>query len=195
MLIGFFICIFSFANFETTLSLLIKGSSDFENAPFEFSFRNVCLTFAFIGLLVAVVQGGVVRPLAKKIPERTLASFGALTEVVGFGLVAYAVKLASVTWLFASLSVIVAGYACLQPSLYSLLSRWSDPAKQGKVLGVGQSVNALARIFGSALGIPMLKASLLLPYLVASALMVFVAILVWVACRFGRDYVAANPGS
>ena len=37
------------------------------------------------------------------------------------------------------------------------LTRRSDPAKQGAIAGVSQSVNALARILGSGLGIPLLK--------------------------------------
>jgi MFS family permease len=168
--------------------LLIKGTDDFEQAPFNFTFKQVCLTFAVIGLLVAIVQGGIVRRLAKVVSEQHLAVAGALIEVVGFGLIAYAVSIESVRWLFGSLAVIVAGYSCLQPSLYSLLSRWSDPTQQGKILGVGQSVSALARIFGSALGIPMLKAYLFLPYAVGSVMMIAVAIVVTMACRRGRDF-------
>jgi DHA1 family tetracycline resistance protein-like MFS transporter len=188
LLLAFFTCIFTFANFETTLSMLIKGSKSFANAPFEFTFRQVCLTFAAIGFMVAVVQGGIVRRLSRFVSEQRLAVAGALIEVVGFGSIAYAVRLASIPWLFVSLAIIVAGYSCLQPSLYSLLSRWSDPTQQGTALGVGQSVSALARIFGSALGIPMLKAFLYLPYAVGSLLMLVVAILVAVACRTGRDF-------
>ena len=188
LLLGFFVCVFSFAMFETTLSMLIKGSRDFENAPFQFSFRNVCLTFAFIGLLVAIVQGGIVRPLTKYIPEHILAVAGALIEIVGFGLISYATARASLPWLFGALTFIVAGYSCLQPSLYSLLSRWSDPERQGRVLGIGQSVNAMARILGSGLGIPMLKAMIFLPYIIASVLMVVVAGLVFFAAKYGRDF-------
>lgn len=188
LLLGFFICIFSFAKFETTLSMLIKGSESFENAPFNFTFKQVCLTFAVIGLMVAIVQGGIVRRLSGKISEKNLAVGGALIEVVGFGLLSYAVNIASTYWLFGALAVIVTGYSCMQPSLYSLISRWSDPEKQGKALGVSQSVSALARIFGSALGIPMLKAYLFLPYIVGSVLMFVVAIMIAIACRTGQDF-------
>lgn len=190
LLIGFFVCIFAFAAFETTLSLLIKGSADFEKSLFDFTFKEVCLTFAAIGLMVAIVQGGIVRRLAKFVSEKNLAIAGAVIEIVGFGMIAYAVEIASVRWLFGSLAVIVTGYSCLQPSLYSLLSRWTDPSQQGKVLGVGQSVSALARIFGSALGIPMLKAMLILPYAVGAVLMLVVAISVSIACRTGEDFEA-----
>ncbi len=188
LLIGFFICIFAFANFETTLSMLIRGSKNFTDAPFNFSFKEVCGTFALIGLMVAIVQGGIVRRLAKKISEQKLAVAGAVIEIVGFGMMTGAVRLASTAWLFAALAVIVTGYSCLQPSLYSLLSRWSDPSEQGKVLGVGQSVSAMARIFGSALGIPMLKVTLFLPYVVASVLMVAVASMIVAANKSGRDF-------
>jgi MFS transporter, DHA1 family, tetracycline resistance protein len=187
LLIGFFICIFSFANFETTLSLLIKGSESFEQAPFQFTYRQVCLTFAAIGFLVAVVQGGIVRRLAKRVPERVLAIAGACIEVVGFTMLAFAVQQASVNGLFGALIVIVAGYSCLQPSLYSLLSRWTDSSQQGQVLGIGQSVSALARIFGSGLGIPLLKAQILLPYLLSALLMFALALFVHLAARIGKD--------
>lgn len=192
LLFGFFVCIFAFGNFETTLSLLIKGPKELTDAPFNFSFRKICLTFAFIGLLVAVVQGGIVRRLSKRISEQTLAVSGALIEVVGFGVLTYAVSAKSEVWLYGSMVVIVAGYSCLQPSLYSLISRWSDPTEQGKALGVSQSVGALARIFGSGLGIPLLKLSLFLPYIIASVLMLVVAGAVAVACKTGRDFETDN---
>lgn len=188
---GFALCIFSFSNFETTLSLLLKGPGDAQSvadSPFQFTFRQVCLVFAGIGLLVAFVQGGVVRPLARVISEKHLAVAGALIEVAGFAGVAFAVRAASFNGLIAALIVVVAGYACLQPSIFSLLSRWSDPQQQGAVLGVGQSVSALARIFGSALGIPLLMISFPLPYIVGSACMVIVALLILRACHFGRDF-------
>ena len=128
------------------------------------------------------------RRLSKKVSEKNLAVGGALIELVGFGILAYSVKIASVGWLFAALAVVVAGYSCMQPSLYSLVSRWSDPKQQGKALGVSQSVSAMARIFGSALGIPMLKAFVFLPYIVASVLMLVVAVLIAIACRTGEDF-------
>ena len=192
LLLGFFLCIFAFASFETTLSLLIKGSKHYANPPFNFSFKQVCGTFALIGLLVAIVQGGIVRQLAKRVSETKLSVAGAILEVVGFGVLAYGVKIASETWLFSALGIIVVGYSFLQPSIYSLISRWSDPATQGRTLGVSQSISALARILGSGLGIPMMMSSIYLPYFVASAMMLFVAITMFLAGKIGRDFVTAS---
>ena len=192
LLLGFFLCIFAFASFETTLSLLIKGSKHYANPPFNFSFKQVCGTFALIGLLVAIVQGGIVRQLAKRVSETKLSVAGAILEVVGFGVLAYGVKIASETWLFSALGIIVVGYSFLQPSIYSLISRWSDPATQGRTLGVSQSISALARILGSGLGIPMMMSSIYLPYFVGSAMMLFVAIAMFLAGKIGRDFVTAS---
>lgn len=193
LLAAIFVCIFSFANFETTLSLLIKGSEDVPDSPFQFSFGQVCLTYAYIGFTLAVVQGGVVRRLAGRVSEGRLAAVGAAIEVLGFAVVAAAVARASSGLLMAGLAVVVAGFSFMQPSLNSLLSRRSDPARQGVVLGVGQSVNSLARILGSGLGIPLLKVQLGLPYLVAVGLMAVGLALVILAARRGRDYVADAP--
>lgn len=188
LLLTLFVCVFSFANFETTLSLLIKGSRHAPEPLFGFSWGEVCLTFTFIGLVLSLVQGGLVRRLAGKISEGAMSITGALFELTGFGLMIVAVEQASVTLLFVALATVVTGFAFLQPSLQSLLSRRSDPAKQGLVLGVGQSVSSLARIVGAGVGIPLLKLGTKVPYFTAAALMAVGLVLIWAASRSGSDY-------
>ena len=188
VLLAIFVCIFSFANFETTLSLLIYGGDRLPDSPFQFSRRAVCLTFAYIGFTLALVQGGIVRRLAGRIDEGQLAAAGALAEVIGFGLIVAATTIGSIGLVFGALTVIVAGFSFMQPSLNSLLSRRSDPERQGLVLGVGQSVSSLARIAGSALGIPLLKFQLSAPYWLAAALMLLGMFAVTFASRRGRDF-------
>lgn len=183
VLLAIFFCIFSFANFETTLSILING-------PFEFSWKQVCLTYAFIGVMLAAVQGGVVRRLAGRISEGKLAAFGALVEVLGFAMIAASIPERNSGLLLGAQAVIVTGFSFMQPSLNSLLSRRSDPARQGMILGVGQSVSSLARIFGSGLGIPLLRIQFAMPYIVAAGLMSAGLFLILVAARSGKDYAA-----
>ncbi|MDG2470689.1 MAG: MFS transporter [Pirellulaceae bacterium] len=181
VLITIFLCVFSFAMFETTLSILIKQS-------FKFSFREICLTFAFIGFTLAFIQGGLVRPLSKRISESILATSGAALEVVGFVIVIYASYYQDLNLFFTAMIVIVTGFSFLQPSLNSLLSRRADPMKQGLVLGVGQSVNALARIFGSLFGLPLLTIGVAAPFSLSAGLMLFGAIFIWMAVRAGGDF-------
>jgi len=186
ILAAIFVCIFSFAKFETTLSLLVKG--DIPTLPFDFSWGMVCLTYAFIGITLALVQGGLVRRLSGRVPEGWLATGGALAEIAGFSVVVIATYLVSTPLLFVGLAIVVSGFAFMQPNLQALLSRRSDPERQGLVLGVGQSVSAVARILGSLVGIPLLFWLWFAPYVVAAILMLAGAILVLVAARSGNDY-------
>ncbi len=186
LLLSIFVCVFAFASFETTLSLMINGKTDPQ--AFSFTFRGVCLTYAYIGFVLALVQGGIVRRVSGRIHEGPLALFGALAKVVGFFLLVWAVRDSSVPMLLLSLTVIVVGFAFLTPTLNSLVSRRSDPARQGGILGVGQSVSSLARILGSAIGIPLMKINLVSPLYTAAALMSVGFLLILQANRTGGDY-------
>ncbi|HEV3138339.1 MAG TPA: MFS transporter, partial [Pirellulales bacterium] len=139
LLLAIFVCIFSFANFESTLSLTISDSQ----VGYEFDFRGVCLTFAFVGFVLTLVQGGIVRRVSGRIPEAMMATLGTLVEIVGFLILARAASHASLSLLLVGLAVVVSGFAFITPSLNSLLSRWSDPTKQGGILGIGQSISSL----------------------------------------------------
>ena len=68
--------------------------------------------------------------------------------------------------------------------------RRTDPHQQGVILGVGQSVNALARIAGSGVGIPLLRLGLQTPYYLAAGLMALGMVLVVLAARGGKDFPA-----
>jgi DHA1 family tetracycline resistance protein-like MFS transporter len=188
LLAASFLCVFSFANFESTLSLIIKD----ENGPFRFSFKHVCLTFAYIGLVLTLIQGGVVRRMSGKMPEAKMCVIGAVLEVVGFGLLIASTQSYSLALLLTALAITVSGFAFMTPSINSLLSRWSDPAKQGEVLGLGQSVSALARIFGPAIGIPLSRQHVTYPLWAAVVLMGVGGFLVLAAAKTGRDYPAGR---
>lgn len=194
VLLSIFVCVFSFANFETTLSLLIKEREGVDYNIFKFSWGQVCLTYAYIGFTLALVQGGLVRRMAGKVSEGSLAAVGAVLEIIGFTMMLWVINIEdpSVGLLLGSLAVVVAGFSFLQPSLNSLLSRRSDPEKQGAILGLGQSVSSMARIVGAGVGIPLLKMQVGLPYYVAAGLMVVALLMVLAAARGGKDYAAGG---
>jgi MFS family permease len=195
VLLALFVCIFSFATYETTLSMLLKGGRNAGDAPFQFGFGQVCLTYAYIGFVLALVQGGVVRRLAGRVSEARMSVAGALVEVIGYGLMIPAVSQASLTLVLVSAGLVVAGFSMMQPNLNSLLSRRSDPNKQGAIMGVGQSVSSLARILGAGLGIPLLKMHLNVPYFVSAGLMAVGLIVVIVAARGGMDYAPRDEAT
>lgn len=217
LLVASFVCVFSFGNFEATLSLLIRGTEHHavqpddtdavevaeeaaesmaadtaaaRSGPFHFRYRDVCLTFAYIGLTLTIAQGMIVRRLAGRLSDATLGGSGALLEVAGFLYLCYAISQASVPQLFIALSVIVVGFSLMTPSINALISRRSDPEQQGGILGLLQSANSLARILGPFIGVNLFYRDVQWPFYLATALMAVGGILVLAAARMGQDYVA-----
>lgn len=165
ILLALFVYVYSFAMFETTLSLLIK------NEPFNYTLKQICGFYAFIGLSLAFIQGGIVRRISHYFTDGQLALSGASIKVIGLLLVAAASYWKSVVPLYASMLVIVIGFSLLQPSINSMLSKSIDQSRYGMIMGLGQSVNSFGRILGAFIGIPLLKIHILLPYLTGAALM------------------------
>lgn len=69
------------------------------------------------------------------------------------------------------MAVVVVGFSMMMPSLNSLISRRSDPSKQGGILGVAQSISSLARILGPMIGVPLIERQATLPYWTAAGMM------------------------
>jgi MFS transporter, DHA1 family, tetracycline resistance protein len=226
LLVTLFVCILAFANFETTLPLLLSGSGDegkaasasespsdaksraleealvpaaerLKTTPFHFKLKQVLLVFSYIGFTLTIAQGLFVRKLLGVIAEGTMASMGAIIDIVGFLLLFAAVRLSSVPLLFGAVTLMVFGFAMMMPSLNSLISRRSDPTSQGSVLGLGQSVSALARILGPLVGLPLLVQTVflpvVLPYLVGACLMAVGLLMIITSARGGHDYGAPAP--
>ena len=78
-----------------------------------------------------------------------------------------------------AMAVAVTGFAFLNPSVSALISRRSDPSRQGEVLGVNQSANAMARILGPLIGNMLypLTPNHVLPYVAAAGLLLVVLLL------------------
>jgi fucose permease len=130
--------------------------------------------------------------MAGKLSEAVLAAAGAVLEAIGFALVLVAVQYSLTPVLFAALTVIVVGFALMQPSLNALISRRSDPAMQGSILGVAQSVSSLARIGGPLVAFPLLYRDVSLPYISAMALMALGFTLILYAAPRGKDYITSG---
>ena len=178
----FFLATFAFANFESTLSLLN------DETGLGLSDENNFFIFAYIGFVLALVQGVFYRRMAKRVPEITFMKMGALLIVLGLGgivVIAYLASdsAASSTGLLVALLFIlivaIPGFAFIVPSVQALVSRLSDPTRQGEVLGINQSMNAVARILGPAIGMPLYALGMkhALPYAFGAALLFIVLIL------------------
>jgi DHA1 family tetracycline resistance protein-like MFS transporter len=171
----FFLATLGFGGFEPTLALLIKDSLQLDE-------RRSFLMFAYVGFVLVMTQGFLYRRLANRLSEVTFMAMGLLLMALGLFLLGGVTWLASqqgAAWqtllvlMLVSMTLAVIGFAFLTPSAQALVSRRSDPAKQGEILGVNQSAASLARILGPIFGLSLYKLtpSHLLPYLFGAALL------------------------
>lgn len=111
--------------------------------------------FVFIGLVIALVQGGVVRRRAEKVGEKRMATLGLVLVIPGFvlvGLVPDGGGGASGTQLFGGLFLLATGSAMVMPCLSALVSRYAHEGRQGLAQGTFRSMGSLARALGPFLG-------------------------------------------
>jgi DHA1 family tetracycline resistance protein-like MFS transporter len=107
--------------------------------------REMGMLFAYMGVVSAVVQGGLVGRLAPKVGEQRLAAAGGFLLAVGLALVPVA---SSHLMLYAMLGVLSAGSALATPSVYAVVSRRASADQQGAALGLTQTASTLGRIAG-----------------------------------------------
>ncbi|HVX11201.1 MAG TPA: MFS transporter [Pirellulales bacterium] len=211
LLLTSFIAVFSFANFESTLSVqiehLVDDSSPDDAAllswfvksikawgydnPQDVAIIVVCAAFAYLGITLTLAQGVLVRRLADRLSEGAMAVCGAISALGGFSLLAWATIQSDFVLLLAAMAVEVLGFALVNPSLQSLISRRSDPTQQGGILGLAQSMSSLARIMGPIFGLRLFKQSPELPYFGAAGLMVLALFLIVASVRSGSDFAAS----
>ncbi|TWT59965.1 MFS transporter [Rubinisphaera italica] len=202
LLATIFIATLAFAQFEMTLPYMTKliGLSD----------RDNFYIFAYIGFLLTIFQGGLIRRMIPKLGEFRTGIFGAVCLSAGLLLIAWVASdlssnshvnpahstISAVAQdpvaleqmekegrslfpiLMMVLPVSVLGFAAVTPALQAMLSLGASDSDQGEVLGVGQSMSALARIGGPIAGYGMLELGYpLMPYISGAVLMIVVALL------------------
>ncbi len=139
-----FVLILSFTVLDQTISFFTADN-------FGMTLLQTGLVLAFIGVVAAGVQGGLIRPLAKRFDEATLIRAGTVIQAVAFAGLAASPSF-GITALYAAGGLLAVGNGLTQPSVASYVSKRADPTSQGSTLGTNQSAAALARVFGPALG-------------------------------------------
>jgi MFS family permease len=131
---------FVFAAFTTVFPLWI-------GVKLGYDARHAGYLLAYLGLLMAIVQGRLLGPLARQLGERWLLVVGTSTLVLAYALLPLADRL----WALGGVLLLVAfGTGLNWPTLSSLASQYTESDAQGAVLGVMQSLSALGRMLGAA---------------------------------------------
>ncbi|MFM9963857.1 MAG: MFS transporter [Planctomycetaceae bacterium] len=177
LMLTIFLTTLAFAQFEVTLSLLTKffGMAD------KYNFY----IYAYVGLVLSLSQGLLVRRLSPKLGDFRMSLIGTILMTLGLMLIAITCGQKSLYLLAAIVPINVLGYSALTPSLQAMLSLRTSADEQGEILGVGQSMSALARIAGPLLGMWLFRLdkeqpakSVAYPYWIGAGLMLLGVVLV-----------------
>ena len=153
MLLGF-LSVLAFAALEGTLSLYLRRRMDW-NA------RSAAFVFAGLGLLSALVQGGLIRRLVPRFGEPRLIGAGIAIVALGFA----GLALASDALELAGAMVLVGvGQGLVGPSVSGLLSRLTPASEQGAVFGTLSSAQTLARMISYSIANLLLGRATAAPY-------------------------------
>ena len=137
-----------FLFFITSFSLFISGFALFAERRFTyqghpFGPREIGYVFGYVGFLGIVLQGGLIGRLVKWFGEASLVAAGFVALAVGyFGLgIASSFVLLMLTGTLAAF-----GNGVIRPALTSLITQQAGRQEQGVVLGIKQSLMAMASI-------------------------------------------------
>ena len=145
----YFLLVVAFSIMTASLSLFTMHRFGYDAA------QNGYL-FMYVGVIGALIQGGLIGRLARRFGELPLAVAGTLLFAASLFAIPFLGPHTGVSLLLLVGAVFATGNALATPSLTALASKSAGRAEQGGVLGVTQSVASLARAVG-----PLIQAALI----------------------------------
>jgi multidrug resistance protein len=112
---------------------------------FHWGAEQIGYLFTYVGLLIVIMQGGLVGRLVKLWGERALLIAGLLLLAVGLLALSFST---SIALLFVALGILSVGNGAVSPVTSALLSLASPPDAQGETLGLAQGIAGLGRVIG-----------------------------------------------
>jgi len=135
-LLMFFFFTFAFVQLEVSFGLFVTSE-------FGYSERASGLLLAMVGIMMAIVQGGLLGRLTKFFGDEKLIWIGSF--VLGLGLIL--LSAAVFTWMiYLALVILAVGYSLANPCLQAVASKSAGSERRGSVMGIYQSGGGLARI-------------------------------------------------
>jgi MFS family permease len=138
----FFLSSVAMSTMEATLVLLVGDR-------FAWGVKEVSFGFAYIGFIMILSQGFLVRRLLPIVGEKKLMITGLMCMAVGLSLISFSFQI----WVLAiSQTILAVGFAFTSPSILGSVSLLTSVREQGEALGTTQGTASLGRIVGPALG-------------------------------------------
>ena len=137
-----FLVMTAFASFESMFALFVESR-------FGFGATTIGYLFAWVGIVLALVQGVLVGRVVPRVGEHRLVPAAIFVMVLALAGIASA---PTVVLLMAAMGLLAMGMGFNSPSMLSVVSRLADSTDQGSTLGVSQALASLARIVGPIWG-------------------------------------------
>jgi len=177
-----FMYIAAFSMMQVTVALFWKEHDGLTEAQIGY-------TFAFMGLVSAIVQGGLTGKLTARFGEKKLLRYGIFIMAFGVLMIPFVPPGLFVPCGPLSISLVGLGISLMSPAITSLISQTAAPHERGQTMGLMQSFGSLARAAGPAVGGLLYGFDYHFPYFGAALLMV----VCWVLTGFvTRAYAAAR---
>ena len=138
LLLAVLLMTLAFSGLQTNFAL-------FTMVRFQMGPAGNAAIFAFIGVIIVLMQGVVVRRLTPRFSDRSLSMAGLALLGAGFLIIAFAPGIGA---LYAGCGIVSAGSGLTNPTVSSQISAGVAVNEQGAMLGASQALASLARVFG-----------------------------------------------
>ena len=149
-----FLVSFSLTNFEGIYGLYMAHR-------FDYGPRDVGYTLTLIGIISAVVQGGLTGPATKRWGEEMVIKVSLLASGIGFLLMLLAFNTSTI---LLTIGFFVFSNAMIRPGVASLISKRTKSG-QGISMGLNNSFMSLGRVIGPVLAGFLFDLNISLPYI------------------------------
>ena len=142
LMIVYFLTSLSMSSMEATLVWFMAEK-------FHWGLQEVSFGFAYIGVMLILTQGFIVRRMIPKVGERNTLTTGLAFFIIGMTGIAIA---PSIPLMAITMTFLAVGNGLMNPSTLGSISLISPADEQGMILGVTQSLSSLGRILGPITG-------------------------------------------
>jgi MFS family permease len=178
--IFFFFLAFSF--YMSCFALFASHRFTYDGKPFGAT--QVSYLYAFSGLIGIFVQGPLLPRLIARLGERKLATVGFAAMTVGYAVFSLT---AFIPVVMVGIAIASFGGGVTRPAMTSLITKLTDRREQGAMLGMTQSLQALAQIIAPICGGFLIEHELLKSWALTASAIAFIGIAIGLRARQESD--------
>lgn len=165
-----FVYISAFSMMTITAALLWKEQ-------YNLSDKEVGYMFGFIGVLIVIIQGALISPVNRLLGDFKMLILGVALMMIGLIMMPFVPLQYFIPFELIALALTAFGNSFLSTPASSLISKHTNEAEQGTIMGTNQSMGSLGRIVGPLVGGGLYGISYYMPYVAAGVIMFLVILL------------------